>query len=293
MSTTLQPPQVPEEHLTTTDSGRQITIIGHSGLFYWWPVWLLAFVMGILTLTDGSRMALVPPGTRPLQDQRLEGFEGTRDVLAVPEGQRLPTASDTNEPLEPKIRMAVNPNYGGYFLLLLTLVILITNVSLRGVWSVVAILFILFLAVVLAYARWWDDVLRLFGLMHIYINASGYFLIGTCVLVLWIVTTFISDRLIYMGFSPGQFRVLREIGEGETAFDVLGMSIHKRRNDFFRHWILGLGAGDLVVRTGGAHPQTFELSNVLFVGYKLKILEQMLQEREVVEGQMGSKGTQT
>ena len=28
--------------------------------------------------------------------------------------------------------------------------------------------------------------------------------------------------------------------------------LEKRRNDFFRHWLLGLGAGDLHVKTGGA-----------------------------------------
>jgi hypothetical protein len=63
------------------------------------------------------------------------------------------------------------------------------------------------------------------------------------------------------------------------------MVLHKRRDDLFRHWLLGCGSGDLVVRTGGASPQSFELPNVLFVGSKLRKAQQMLQEREVVEGQ--------
>jgi hypothetical protein len=42
------------------------------------------------------------------------------------------------------------------------------------------------------------------------------------------------------------------------------------------------------VTTGGANTQTFEIPNVLFIGQKIQIIEQMLQEREVVHGQMES-----
>jgi hypothetical protein len=72
------------------------------------------------------------------------------------------------------------------------------------------------------------------------------------------------------------------VGASETAYEALGMVVHKRRDDLFRHWILGFGSGDLIVRTGGANPQTFELPNVLFVGHKLQMAQQLLQEREVV-----------
>jgi hypothetical protein len=68
---------------------------------------------------------------------------------------------------------------------------------------------------------------------------------------------------------------------GETAYEVIWMVLHKRRDDLFRHWLLGFGSGDLIVRTGGVTPQTFELPNVLFVDSKLKVAQQMLQEREV------------
>jgi hypothetical protein len=42
--------------------------------------------------------------------------------------------------------------------------------------------------------------------------------------------------------------------------------------------------GDLIVRTGGANPQTIELPNVLFVGSKFREAQQMLQGREEVYG---------
>jgi hypothetical protein len=62
------------------------------------------------------------------------------------------------------------------------------------------------------------------------------------------------------------------------------MVVAKRRSALFRHWLLGLGSGDLVVKTAGANSQTFELHNVLFVESKLKLVQQMLQTREVVTG---------
>lgn len=90
------------------------------------------------------------------------------------------------------------------------------------------------------------------------------------------------DRQVYATFSRGQFRIHMAVGAGETAYEVLGMVIHKRRDDLFRRWLLGFGSGDLVVRTGGANHQTIELQNVLFAGRKLRMAQQLLQEREVV-----------
>jgi hypothetical protein len=75
------------------------------------------------------------------------------------------------------------------------------------------------------------------------------------------------------------------VGAAETAYEVFGMVLDKKRDDLFRHWILGFGSGDLIVKTGGPNPQTIELPNVLFVSSKLALAQQMLQEREVVKGQ--------
>lgn len=266
--------------------GREITIISHSSLFYWWPVWFIGFIMAFLTYWGDHRMAIVPTGTQAVLDGTIEGFEGTRDILVVPEGKQLPRDRQTGAPLEPDLLMATSKNLGGLFLLILFLVIIVTNVPLRGLWSVTIILLIVVTALVLALLDWWDDVLRYFGLVQIYINAYGYFLLSFSLFIAWVLATFLFDRRIYMVFSPGQFRVHMEIGEGEIAFDTQGMAVHKQRNDLFRHWILGMGSGDLIVQTGGAHPQTFEMPNVLFVGSKVKVIEQMLQEREVIEGQM-------
>ena len=61
---------------------------------------------------------------------------------------------------------------------------------------------------------------------------------------------------------------------------MVGMSIEKEKSDLFRHKILGLGSGDLVVRTSGADRHEFHLTNVLFVSRKLQQIEDMQRTRQ-------------
>jgi hypothetical protein len=138
--------------------------------------------------------------------------------------------------------------------------------------------------IILALAGWWDDILEAAGHSHIYINAFGYLAIAVPLLLLWLLVVLFFDRQLYMVFAPGQLRVCQEIGGGEVAYDTLGMVVAKRRSDLFRHWLLGFGSGDLLVKTAGANAQQFEMHNVLFVGNKLQVIQQMLQTREVVGG---------
>ena len=96
------------------------------------------------------------------------------------------------------------------------------------------------------------------------------------------------DRKMSMVFAPGQLLVRQDIGSGEVAYDTIGMVVAKRRSDLFRHWLLGFGSGDLLVKTAGAHAREFEMHNVLLVGTKLHLIQEMLQTREVVSGEVVS-----
>ncbi len=57
------------------------------------------------------------------------------------------------------------------------------------------------------------------------------------------------------------------------------MSVNKLRNDLFRHWILGLGTGDLHISATGARQAEFVVPNVIFVGTKLHQIEQLVAEK--------------
>ena len=248
-------------------------------LFYWWPVWAVGFLLAGLTWLGGNYLAIVPAGT-----EVVENFEGGREALVLPAGAHLPKDPDTGKPQAPTLRVSKRSGFGVVFIVVLLLVVVITNVPIRGLWSLIVILSVLLVTILLALADLWDNILEAAAHSHVYINAFGYVAISLPLLALWLVVVLFFDSKMYMVFAPGQLLVRQEIGSGEVAYDTMGMVVAKRRTDLFRHWLLGFGSGDLIVKTAGAHAQQFEMQNVLFVGSKLKLIQDMLQTREVVSG---------
>src|SRR4051794_16614817 len=107
-----QSPGTPEE--------REITIISHSNLFYWWPVWAVGFLLGILTYLDQHYLVTVPAGrggaggatvTVPGKDPATD-----REVLILPSGKHLPAREDPKDPNSPpaplKLNIATGKGYG-------------------------------------------------------------------------------------------------------------------------------------------------------------------------------------
>jgi hypothetical protein len=258
---------------------RKVRIVAHSMIFYWWPVWAVGLLLAGLTGLGGHCLAIVPAGT-----QAVEGIDGGRETLVLPAGAHLPRDPDTGKPREPTLRVASRSGYGVVFIVVLFLVIFITNVPIRGLWSVIVVLTVLLGTIILALAGWWDDIFEAAAHSRVYINAFGYLAISLPLLALWLVAVLFFDPKMYMVFAPGQLLVCQDIGSGEVAYDTVGMVVAKRRSDLFRHWLLGFGSGDLLVKTAGAQPQQFEMHNVLYVGNKLQLIQQMLQTREVVSG---------
>jgi len=280
MSTAPQTSSAPRPALAPK---HEIRIISHCTLFYWWPVWAVGFLMAIITAFSGQVMAIVPNGT-DAQKAREIPWEANdqRDVLVLPKGKQLPVVE--GKVVQPHLHSAGSKNLGVLFCAVLLLVIGITNIPLRGLWSVIVVVFLIFLTIIFAILGWWETILERLSFLDIRINLGGYVVISSVLFALWLVVFIFFDRQIYMIFTPGQLRVRQEIGGAETAYDTTGMTIQKQRSDLFRHWILGLGSGDLIVRTAGAQAHYFEKDNVLFIGRKVKEIEDMLRSRQVVAG---------
>ncbi len=265
---------------------RELTIVSHSTIFYWWPVWAAAMLFGLISLFSGLRMAVVPAGT-DVETHPIPGHDGNRIVLIFPKDADPKRFQDKDGNLiPPKLHISGSKNLGIWFCTLFILVITITSIPLRGLWSVIVIVVVVLMSIIFGLLEWWDVILTYLSFLDIRINQGGYFFIGGVLLGLWLVVTYLFDKQIYMVFTPGQLRVRLEIGEGETAYDTTGMTIQKQRSDLFRHWILGLGSGDLIVRTSGAQAHQFDCPNVLFLGRKVKEIEEMLRSRPVVAGQV-------
>jgi hypothetical protein len=240
--------------------------------------------MGAVSYWQGDRVAFVPPGTVAERGARVEGQDGPRDVLIAPAGQSLTAAADPEELKQPRLLMARSNNPGIIWAATLLLVILITHVQLRGVWSLVVVVFVGALTILLAVLGLWDPILRAMGVIDIHTNALGYLSISLFLFVFWLVTFLVFDRLTYIIFTRGRLRVRKSIGEGEKVFDMRGMVFKRHRDDVFRHWLLGFGTADLTVFTSGANAQQIEMPNVLGIGRKLALINTMMQELEVTKG---------
>jgi hypothetical protein len=261
-----------------------VKIYGHSNLFYWWPVWAFGFLMAFLTYWGGYVLAVVPAGTVAEKAKQVQGVDGTRDVLILPANRELPADDATGKPEQPTLSIARSNGPGAVFVTVVLLVIFITNIRLSGIASVVVIMLILLLSGFFALVGIWDTIFRLLNASDVHLTAAGYLALALPLLLIWLAVLFFYDRLTYATFSRGQFTIHYAFGAGATSYEVIGLSLEKKRDDLFRHWLLGFGSGDLVIRTGGANRQTFELPNVLFVGAKLALAQRLLQERQVVKG---------
>jgi hypothetical protein len=260
---------------------RQVVIVSHSTLFYWWPVWVVGFLMTIISAIGDHRMATVPAHTKLEKRVEIPGYKEPRTVLVFPK-----EAKESEDLRDPYIHVSPSKNVGIVFVAFLLLVVAITNIPLRGLWSFIVILVIVFLIIIFSILEWWRTIFDYLNILDIRINMAGYFVISFVLFVLWLFVFFLFDQQIYMIIEPGQLRVRQAIGDAEMSYDTTGMTTQKQRSDLFRHWVLGLGSGDLIVKTAGAHPVTIEMDNVLFIGRKHKEIEELLRAKEVVSGSL-------
>ncbi len=216
----------------------QQKVFSHSSLVYWWPVWLMGYVMAALTYWQGSEYQI---------GADLELFH-------------------------------TSSNLGVFFFLTLFLVIIITNVSARGLVSGLVIMGVVLVSVILAYFALWDNILTWFGNLEIHLNFGAYFWFSTLMLTMWVVSTFIVDRMSYWHFTPGQVTHVVVLGAGSRSFDTNGMMLEKHREDLFRHWLLGVGSGDLKIRTSGATREEIDVPNVMFLGTKIEVMQRLIAQ---------------
>lgn len=266
MSSAVQTQQPVLDHGTDT-SAMEVKIFSHTGLFYWWPVWALGYVLAILTHFQGKDVPFSDPGV----------------VIAPLEKGVLDKAED-EERAKHTVRIHPSKNLGVVFTVVIVMVILMTNVAVRGVSSLTVIVAILALTFLFAYLGWWDDIFRALSFLAMYMNLGFYIFFSTALFGIWALSFFVFDRFNYWKFRPGQMVHHQTFGGGEQTYDTQGMAVHKLRDDLFRHWILGLGSGDMHIKTSGALRQDIVITNVLFVGRKLAQIQKLVAMKPDEEG---------
>ena len=235
----------------------ELRVYMHTSLLYWWPVWLVGFMMATWTLIESRHMALVPAGAS------VEG-----NTITLPEG---------SSPILTRTHISASRTPGIAFVLTVLIVLTFGGGWMRG-WR--AYTFAASLAAALLLVSWlegWDDLARWAAYLHVHINLGGYLIFSTGLLALWLIQVFIVDRRRYVVFSMSQVRVHNDIGEQEQVYDTGGIAFEKEQNDWFRR-LFGFGAGDLRVRVGG---QWVEIPNVIHVGRQLEAIEILLRTKDV------------
>ena len=161
------------------------------------------------------------------------------------------------------------------YLSILLLLIVFTNVRLRGINSIVALLTVAFVAVVLAWFGCWDDIAKLIPYLSVHMNTGFYLVFSSGLLIIWLMMFLVFDRLTYWRVRPGQMTEEHLIGGGAESFDTNGLRFQKHSSDFFRA-VLGLGAGDLKATGSGERGATIEIPNVMFVDRKVHAIERLI-----------------
>ena len=121
----------------------EITVFSHSQLIYWWPVWLVGFILAALTYLQGTTVQF-------------------GDVAVM---------------------MHPSKSLGVVYTVVFVMVILMTNMTVRGTASLTVIIAVLALTFFFAYMDWWDDILDALGTLAMYMNLGYYVFFSSAVFV--------------------------------------------------------------------------------------------------------------
>ncbi len=214
----------------------QVIIYGHSWLLYWWPVWVIGYLMALLTWLHPVRVQI--------GSSSVEFYSKT--------------------------------SLGVIYALVVLVTVLITNSYMRGAVSLIVVLVVAFLALLFAYLGWWDDIFDWFGHRPVYMDLGFYLFFSTGLLLIWLLTVFVFDHLSFWRVRPGQVTHEYVLGAVESSYDTDNMVFTKRQDDLFRHWVLGLGSGDLQMQTMGGRGIVAKVSNVLFLNAKEARIQRLI-----------------
>lgn len=205
-------------------------------ILYWWPVWAVSFVFAGISFFFGEQVTI--------GEQTMWFYPG--------------------------------PNLGVIFLTVSAIVFLFTNVIFRGTASMLGGLATLVVVMAFSLFGVWDKLFSLEQHISIHMDAGFYLIVSCFVFLAWFMAVFVFDRVTYCEFRPGQLIVRNLIGGGSRTFDTRGMAVYKLQDDPLRHWVLGMGTGDLHIATSGAESMTLDVRNVAFIDRKLSTIKELV-----------------
>lgn len=220
----------------------EVHLWGHSGILYWWVVWVYGYICAGITEFSG----------RP--------FDWA--------------ASESTDALISTIHP--NPWLGSSFLLVVLFIIIFSAVRVKG-YIVLMVGMALLIMVLLADRLGLEPTgVAAINLPPVHMSFGFYILISTVLFVFWFVAVFIMDRLSYWRFTPGAAEQLNFHFVEDHRFPTLMMQVRSQPVDFLRK-VLGLNMTRDIVLTFnmGGNKVEFAVPNAWGVKRKLRYIEAM------------------
>jgi len=244
MSTDILPATVPSRQPEAEVV--EVIVYGHSALLYWWPLWVVGYIMALLTWLHHDQAVV---GNQP------EWFHPSR-------------------------------NLGVIYTLLLLLLIVVTSTKIKGMKTALIIAALAFFALLFVHLDWWEAMLGWLGHQAISLSLGFYLFSSSLLLLVWLISIVVIDHLSFWKFRPGQVTHEYVWGVVNNSYDTDNMTILlNRQDDFFRHGIIGLGSGDLHMQTMGGRGVEMNVMNVLFVGAKMFNIQRLIATKPNVPQQ--------
>jgi hypothetical protein len=205
-------------------------------VIFWWPVWLIGFVLAAASFFFGEQINV-----------------GGQTMWFHP-----------------------SRNLGVIYVAVFGVIFFSTNFQLRSVVSLLVMLLIVVAVLVVALFGYWDELFSLEQHLSVHMDAGFYLFFSLVLFALWAGSILVADRFRYYEFRPGQLIVHNLLIDEARTFDARGMSLHKVQDNRFRHWLLGLGTGDLHIATTGAESVVLDVRNVTSIDRKLVTIEHLV-----------------
>lgn len=222
-----------------SDSHEVVRFISHSQLFYYWPVWVTSLIFAIITRVSGKEFVVN----------------------------------------EQKVYFVTSPGLGLAFLIILFAVIMFTSVNIRGVWAALVAASMVILGLLFHFFSVWSPILKFLGGLSFYMSYHFYLVTAIVLGIVWFLVFLVYDQRHYIEFRPTQITLVEEVGEGARNFDTTGLVFDKKRDNFFQHWILGFGSGDLKITTSGGQREEIYFPNVLNISQRIEQIQRIREQR--------------
>lgn len=229
------------EHTKSNDEN-VLKIIGHSKIIYWWPAWFFGYTIAAIAYFFGDQYLFSLIKSNGANWYTLLNF---------------------------------------MYILLLLFIITVTNIKMELLPTIIVfmLIFIIYIALI-AFSEHFNLLKDVPG-FFVFVNKNFYIAFSTGLLIVWLVSVFIVDRLTVWELQPGVLIHRRRVSRQVIRYNLEGAGADISKNDVPCHAVLGLGAmGDITFRIAVPQPSDLPILNVNRASSKLQNIQQRIEKKK-------------